>query len=621
MFEDRYKEELDKIKPSEQALSKTLNAMNDIKKNNIVKTRRFTPKIAVACVLSFAIIFSVCQTVLYFNNSDSRLVGIYQAQNEEDIIEALNKASYYNTYSEDNAIDIDSTVIEITDAKFESLGSSNIDSSEKDDFSDTNNQVASVQEADIVKTDGEYIYYFSNTAKRLNIIHANDGKTTLTSSVYLPQCNASEMLIVDEKICIITRKKQSVESIYINISDKGWPKIERTLSQDGAYVTSRCINGSILVISNYVNSEEKLPLINEKTISYDCCWIAESPCYNSMTIATLYNVKEEKSDFDSVISVLGASNVIYVSETSIYLTGNRFNERTSLGYLTQTNIFRISIDKSNLEMKASCTLNGVLNNQFSLDEKDGVLRVAAYFCEYSIKGKRILEANRVYCFDSDLKLLGSSEKIGINESIKSVRFIGDTAYVVTFKQTDPLYAIDLSDPEEPIVLSELKITGFSTHLQPYGENLLLGIGYEANESGATNGIKLSLFDVSNKNNIDVVASKVYNWANGYYSSAAIYNHKALLASPAKNIIGIPLYSSFRNKMDDIFVGNKMEYTFFEYNGSSFVMKATVEVGIDANPETVRGLYIGDYAYVVSDYGVTSISLTDYSTVSELSFPN
>lgn len=611
MFEDRYKEEIDIIKPSEQALAKTLNSMNNANKAKIAKTRRFTPKIAVACVLSFAIIFSICLTVLNFNNSDSRLVGIYQAQNEDDVIDALNKGFYY-THSDENGIKLESNAIDITDAKLESLGPSNIDSSKNNDFSDTNNQVASVQEADIVKTDGEYIYYFSNTAKRLNIIHTNEGKTSLASSVYLPQCNASEMLIIDEMICIITRKKQSVESIYINISDKTWPKIERTLSQDGAYVTSRCVNGSILVISNYANSEEKLPQINEKKISYDCCWIAKSPCYNSMTIATLYNVKEAKSDFDSVISVLGASNIIYVSETSIYLTGNRSNERTSLGYLTQTNIFRISIDKASLEMKASCTLNGVLNNQFSLDEKDGVLRVAAYFCEYSIKGKRILEANRVYCFDSDLELLGSSEKIGINESIKSVRFIGDTAYVVTFRQTDPLYAIDLSDPEEPIVLSELKITGFSTHLQPYGKNLLLGIGYEANESGATNGIKLSLFDVSNKNNIDVVASKVYNWSKGYYFSAAIYNHKALLASPAKNIIGIPLYSS---------VNNKMEYTFFEYNGSSFVMKATVEVGIDANPETVRGLYIGDYAYVVSDYGVTSISLIDCMTVSELLFEN
>lgn len=612
MFEDRYKEEIDIIKPSEQALAKTLNSMNNANKAKIAKTRRFTPKIAVACVLSFAIILSLCLTVLNFNNSDSRLVGIYQAQNEEDVIEALNKASYYYTYSDENAIKLESNAIDITDAKFESLGPSNIDSSKNNDFSDTNNQVASVQEADIVKTDGEYIYYFNNTAKRLNIIHTNDGKTSLASSLYLPQCNASEMLIVDEMICIITRKKQSVESIYINISDKTWPKIERTLSQDGTYVTSRCINGSILVISNYANSEEKLPQINEKKISYDCCWIAESPCYNSMTIATLYNVKEAKSDFDSVISVLGASNIIYVSETSIYLTGNRSNERTSLGYLTQTNIFRISIDKASLEMKASCTLNGVLNNQFSLDEKDGVLRVAAYFCEYSIKGKRILEANRVYCFDSDLELLGSSEKIGINESIKSVRFIGDTAYVVTFKQTDPLYAINLTDPEDPIVLSELKITGFSTHLQPYGENLLLGIGYEANESGATNGIKLSLFDTADKNNIDVVASKVYNWSKGYYSSAAIYNHKALLASPAKNIIGIPLYSS---------VNNKMDYIFFEYDGNSFVTKATVVVGIDAKPETVRGLYIGDYAYVVSDYGVTSISLIDCLTVSELLFEN
>jgi len=611
MFEDRYKEEIDIIKPSEQALAKTLNSMNNANKAKNAKARRFTPKIAVACVLSFAIIFSVCLTVLNFNNSDSRLVGIYQAQNEDDVIDALNKGIHY-TYSDENAIKLESNAIDITDAKLESLGPSNIDSSKNNDFSDTNNQVASVQEADIVKTDGEYIYYFNNTAKRLIIIHTNEGKTSLASSLYLPQCNASEMLIVDETICIITRKKQSVESIYINISDKTWPKIERTLSQDGAYITSRCVNGSILVISNYANSEEKLPQINEKKISYDCCWIAESPCYNSMTIATLYNVKEAKSDFDSVISVLGASNIIYVSETSIYLTGNRSNERTSLGYLTQTNIFRISIDNANLEMKASCTLNGVLNNQFSLDEKDGVLRVAAYFCEYSIKGKRILEANRVYCFDSDLELLGSSEKIGINESIKSVRFIGDTAYVVTFKQTDPLYAIDLSDPEDPIVLSELKITGFSTHLQPYGENLLLGIGYEANESGATNGIKLSLFDVSNKNNIDVVASKVYNWSKGYYSSAAIYNHKALLASPAKNIIGIPLYSS---------VNNKMDYIFFEYDGNSFVTKATVVVGIDANPETVRGLYIGDYAYVVSDYGVTSISLIDCLTVSELLFEN
>jgi uncharacterized secreted protein with C-terminal beta-propeller domain len=167
----------------------------------------------------------------------------------------------------------------------------------------------------------------------------------------------------------------------------------------------------------------------------------------------------------------------------------------------KTFIHRIAIDNGLIEHKAKGEVYGSLLNQFSLDEDDGFLRVATTLSMWS--GKRIQFSN-VYVLNEDLKVVGEVKNIAPDERIYSTRFLGDKLYMVTFKQIDPFFVIDLKDPKNPEILGELKIPGFSTYLHPYDENTIIGIGKQTkeNEWGGVDesALKISLFDVSDFSN-------------------------------------------------------------------------------------------------------------------------
>ncbi|MBO5870905.1 MAG: beta-propeller domain-containing protein, partial [Clostridia bacterium] len=285
-----------------------------------------------------------------------------------------------------------------------------------------------------------------------------------------------------------------------------------------------------------------------------------------------------------------------------------------------------------LTIDGTCRVAGTILNQFAMDEKDGRLRVATNirFSNISKDGNAISssneQVNRVICLNKDMEIIGQSADMGINESIKSVRFMNDIAYVVTFRQTDPLYAVDMTDPTNPTILSELKIDGFSTYMQPFTDNLLLGIGFDANpKTGVQTGLKLTMFDTTDKANVFDISSYILKWTDGNYSSSsATYNHKAVLISGDKNIIGIPLaidsntviYNDGNAEVKYQFLNL---YVFFEFDGEKLIETKRIELPPSNNTEDVRGLYIGDYSYVVSNTGIICLSLDELTVVSELTF--
>lgn len=223
----------------------------------------------------------------------------------------------------------------------------------------------------------------------------------------------------------------------------------------------------------------------------------------------------------------------------------------------------------------------------------------------------------LYVFDSNLNQVGKTDDVANGEHVKSVRFDGDIAYFVTFRQTDPLFTVDLSDPANPQILSELKIPGFSQYLHPFGEGLLLGFGVEADpHTGIINGLKLTMFNTTDKTNVTELSTKVFT--DEFVTSPASYSHKSIFVDVENSIVGIP-YSSFDDGIahyvifkydaqtnefvqckDLTFTGILDEY--FNYNASDYI----------------RGLYVGDYFYVVTPQNIYSYKYKTFEDASSLS---
>ncbi|MDE5860655.1 MAG: beta-propeller domain-containing protein [Ruminococcus sp.] len=328
----------------------------------------------------------------------------------------------------------------------------------------------------------------------------------------------------------------------------------------------------------------------------------------------------------------------------IYCSGD--NMYTTFGY-EDTDITRISINGGTITPEASGTVSGHVNDQFSMSEYNGYFRIAVTNDEYrevyhsytddeeglfdrikdTIIGEesgyysyeRTKRDNRLYVLDMDLNVVGSVSDFGIDEEIKSVKFSGDMAYVVTYEQTDPLFAIDLSNPTNPTILDEFKILGYSTYMQEWNDGLLLGFGVNADENGIETGIKLTMFDNSDPYNLDAVATYTLDRTEEeWLYSEAVWERKALLIAPEKNLIGIPVtvekYAYYDIDEETEF-NNTAKYMFFSYDNGEFTLKG--EISSTENNAWIEGfsraVYIGDYVYALS--GDKFIS-ADIETITE-----
>lgn len=340
-------------------------------------------------------------------------------------------------------------------------------------------------------------------------------------------------------------------------------------------------------------------------------------------------------------ALAGHSGSIYCSADNLYAAAYNADK------VFCTDITRISISGGDIVPMSGTTIEGYVKDQFSMSEFDGFFRVAAtysenketyhpYYSDASLAEKLwdkitgndegyytyelIKKDTRVYVFDMDMNPVGSVGDLGVGEELKSASFSGNMAYVVTFRQTDPLYAVDLSDPSAPVVLDELKINGFSTYMQSWGDGLLLGFGQDADDSGRITGIKLTMFDNSDPNNL--TAADVYTWnyddLDTFCGSVALWDRKALLIAPEKNLIGVPIeVDSYTSDYSWT-----TQYVFLGFENGEFTVKGDISVeGNDWTDYSLfeRAIYIDDYVYALSDKKFIAADINTLEITDELDF--
>lgn len=425
-------------------------------------------------------------------------------------------------------------------------------------YSKTNVQVENVDEADIIKNDGKYIYTASSNSENKISIYKPDGKKVkLMSQIEYNNVDddeneafISDIYIYNNSLIAQSYSYDENSWEYTNIdiyslADIKKPKKIYSFSQQGSYVSSRITNGKLLVISNrYISSdlcksdEDYLPKtkINstEKSLSpKDICIVNDSNSESFLIVSEIDLLSKENTAVSKAIA--GAGTNIYCNENNLYIANSIWDDQNQARRLKDisptlkfnTEIYKIDIT-SGIKFTAKATVSGAVNNQFSMDEYAGNFRIAT-----TATDKKSNDINKLYVFDSDLKKLGEVEGFAKGESIQAVRFSGNTAYVITYENTDPLFVIDLSNSQKPEIKGSVKISGFSTNLIPISSNQLLGIGYaDDNAAPYTDGIKFALFDVSNPEKPTVLDSKVIHNA----TSEAQDNHKAILVNGKSSFV-------------------------------------------------------------------------------------
>ena len=516
------------------------------------------------------------------------------------------------------------------------------------DYSGTNVQVKGVDEADILKTDGNYIYYVAGN--QLNILKPDGANTKLLSSTPLSSNDSwwgynSEMFLLGNRLMIIT---QSFNTVWVNdpnggyesntdqtsaviydISNPAKPVQVVSLGQSGNYVSSRMIGDYVyLVTSQYIYSPVKgtpityIPAtsdgVESKLLQPTDLFVGPNPQSAAYTVIGSINLKSGAS-FTSAKAVFGGTSELYANADHMLLAFSRYEEEVLpiapdkdgknvqiTNSSSSTDLVLLGLSEGQITKLASGNVPGNLLNQFSMDEFKNVIRIVTTTNSWQQRiytdGVDTYEsdntsANALYTLDLDLKVLGKIENLAKDEFVKSVRFDGAIGYFVTFRQTDPLFAVDLSNPAYPRVLDALKIPGFSEYLHVFKDNLLLGIGYNADENtGAMQGVKLSMFDTADKANVkEITTAKVdASW------TVVGSNHKAILVDAEKNLIAFPADSNY--------------YIYRYTQDKGFELLARVGMTADLSSWNLRGMFIGDYFYVLGDSGITVISLTDYTVL-------
>lgn len=418
------------------------------------------------------------------------------------------------------------------------------------DFSQTNIQVEGVDEPDTVKTDGEYLYLVSG--KEVVILKAYPGSEARILSRIEASYAAREIFVSGSRLLLFDRLYGSGFFVKVyDVSDRERPILIQNVSLDGRYFDSRLIGDWAYIVSfGYIpywpNSEFELPVIvnngNATTIdASEVCYFDEpAPTYE---FAVITSINLENQDLRYKTFLTDSAKDMYVSLGNIYIAVQDYPDR-GMGWnhsWTETTIFhKISIDSGSIRYLVRGNVSGKVLNQFSMDEHKGYFRTATTTGTLSRFGSSTAR-NAVYVLDDVLQIVGKLENLAPGEKIYSARFMGDRCYLVTFKKVDPFFVIDLSNPESPSVLGELKIPGYSDYLHPYDENHIIGLGkdtYDMGDFAWFQGVKLSLFDVTDVEQPKEISK--YIIGDRGTSSPALYDHHAFLFSRSKNLLIIPI---------------------------------------------------------------------------------
>lgn len=488
------------------------------------------------------------------------------------------------------------------------------------DHSNTNVRQEGVDEADVAKTDGRYLYVLEDDGDYVSIVDTKTNmkkiseikaqKDETIEEFYLTEKNKKVVMICSNssdddyedvedvtRSSLISKQTEGTRVVTYDVQDKKHPKKAGEVSQNGEYELSRISDGYLYIFSNYWVAENwkkkhpstYIPYVDGDLMKAKDIYLPEGTKGCMYEIVSSINLKQPDKIADSK-AIFSEGGDAYVSNKNIYYyeeewTGNGKQEKTLLR--------KLSYKKGKLAVVAQKTFRGYLNDSFSIDEYDGYLRMVV------TRGK----TNAVYVLDQKLKLTGKITNLAKDERVYSARFLGDTGYFVTYKETDPLFSVDLSNPKNPKILGRLKIPGFSNYLHFYGEDKLLGIGMDVDKKGdVTDGVKLSMFDISDKKN---VKEEHKYTLKDVYSTDVEWDYKAALIDVEKNIIGFPAGGE-----------NRQMYYLFSYTEEKGFQCNMKEKIYGSDVLSTRGIYIKDRLYVINGNVLKAYSLKTYKKVDD-----
>lgn len=482
-------------------------------------------------------------------------------------------------------------------------------SGESKNYSETNVRQEGVDEADVVKTDGRYLYVLQDGGEAVAIVDTKGGQMKEVSAVEAGDGGRiCELYVTDSKMIMILRSganENSVKARTYDVSDAGNPQELGEVSQSGNYQSSRVSDGYLYIFSQYymgtdINVKEAdtfVPMVNGDLLPAPSIYLPITDFANIYEVVTSVNLADPDSICDSK-AIFTKGGELYVSNKNIYWyetewTGNNWYTGDVVNNV-ETVIRRLSYHKGEIAGAASGRVDGSINDSFSIDEYQDYLRLVV----------TTNDENAVYVLNDSLEMVGSIKGLAEDERVYSARLLGDTGYFVTYRETDPLFTVDFSDPEKPEIIGKLKIPGFSEYLHFFGEDKLLGIGMDVDEeTQVTGGVKLSMFDISDPANVKEEAVCVLD--NVYYT-AVFYDYKAVLVDKEKNIIGFP---AEENSTENYYV-----YSYDEKKGFDCRMKEQIN---GSGYQAARGVYIGELLYVVKGNIIEVYQIGDYQKVDDI----
>ncbi|WP_313894236.1 beta-propeller domain-containing protein [Psychrobacillus sp.] len=550
------------------------------------------------------------------------------------------------------------------------------DSASGGNHSTTNNQVDGVDEADIVQTNDSHVFTISD--QNVLILNVKDPKKmTKEATIKLKEdFYPTELLLAKDTLIIIGQRNftvpmysdrpadskkigmpmQSMVTVYFyDVSNPASPVLTREIATEGHLNGARVTNNTLYYVTNmYPNfwmlrenvDMELRPLTYDsktdkevKAMSYDSIHILPNSLEGNYSIISSIDINNLEKNEVATKGYLGGSEQMYMSKDNLYLTSSIYNpmesnENTFMWNpgTMDTKVFKFALSSSGVEYIASTEITGTVLKQFSMDEHNGFFRVVT--TEGNSWDESKPSENHLFILNARMKIVGSLTGLAKDERIYSARFMGDKAYMVTFKETDPLFVIDVSKPNAPKVLGELKIPGFSNYLHPLDENHLIGFGYETKSINVDyskepliirDAMKVSLFDVSDFANPKEKDTAIIG-GQGTYSPIQ-YDHHALFQHKAKNLFGFPVAIYEKT--------NERDYPQFKQEGA-LVYEITPEKGITLKGDLLRAknpnleyeewersiqrmVYMDDSLYTLSMKEITSYDLNTFNKISTLGY--
>jgi uncharacterized secreted protein with C-terminal beta-propeller domain len=524
-------------------------------------------------------------------------------------------------------------------------------------FSQTNTQVSGIDEGDILKTDGEYIYFLSrNYPARVRIVRADGAELRQVSSITLPDTiHISEMYVSGDTMVLVASEylvptarivfepeydepvyddytpgihassriypvppigdigisgRQMTSFMIYDISDRANPVPRRTVSAEGHALATR-LSGDVLVfVTNqwHFNRMPVMPFIRDTAEDDE---LREMPLTSIGILCNQNNSEVFYGAFDingnepAVIkSVIGSGSTFYMDAGAFYLSQSNWHDDGSF-----VSIHKFAVSGTDINYVATGRAEGWLLNQYSMDAHNGFFRAAT----------TAPAGSYVSIFDGQMNMVGRTEPMAEGELIYSVRFMGDMGYVVTFLDVDPLFTIDLSDPSSPRILGELKIPGFSQHLQPVGDGLLVGIGRHTQETFTRDehgvetvvghidrGLKISLFDVSDP--FDPLEIDVMLLGEGW--TEVSHNPRAMMVDYGRNRFAFTI-DSWNNE-------HRTQGLVFAVENGQLRELAKLPSG-NKDSWSSRFCFIGDTLYWAADREITAYDYTSFTLLRTLSF--